>query len=501
MKKKRRLQRSDLLWLTAVGLLVLLQFWWLPGDSGSPDDTYSNTIEGKLGFFETLQGLSDAGVLPPVRRETEKLIPTEICTLVILGPDLYPNEDEQRELAEFVLNGGSFVFAPNWAEPTCSIPRLSIRTTHGFDGEETTATASGSSNSAGSPVASSPSGSAGNTPSESGASQSPLMAEADDQDSENTTGDSSGASSSSKPGASNSQDQTSPESLNDAVRQAIGKSPGTRPQDSSTVELEDSEDFDDVFNIQTSSDLVDGTVPWRTRATLDTGFTKPVVLVRSALQKVQAAAWNYGNGLVLVSASGDVFSNRAMLDESQAELAVRLIEFAHANHDAAATTPIVVSEFLNNSETYRGTSVLLSPALRSGTLQLLTIAVLAGWFGFHRFGPVKRDTSFERRSLTESASAVGNLFFRTRSGGEAVQSYLEYLKAQLKRSFGSGISIDSFQLIANRTGLEYRDIQQRIEKARNLSGASSTSASQAAGSIRDLAEILERLTGARDATT
>ena len=114
MKKKRRLQRSDTLWLSAVALLVLLQFWWLPGDPGTPDDSYSSTIEGKRGFFQTLEGLSEAGLLPPVRRETMQLIPNERCTLLILSPDRYPDEHEQQALADFLTSGGSLVFAPNW---------------------------------------------------------------------------------------------------------------------------------------------------------------------------------------------------------------------------------------------------------------------------------------------------------------------------------------------------------------------------------------------------
>ena len=136
--KKKRLQRSDSLWLTAVALLVLLQFWWLPGNPGTPDDTYSNTIEGKRGFFQTLETLSEAGMLPTVRRETERLVPDRRCTLVIVSPDRYPDEHEQQALSQFVLGGGSLVFAPNWTATDCSMPTLHIETEHKYLADEDT---------------------------------------------------------------------------------------------------------------------------------------------------------------------------------------------------------------------------------------------------------------------------------------------------------------------------------------------------------------------------
>ncbi|MEZ6063727.1 MAG: DUF4350 domain-containing protein [Planctomycetaceae bacterium] len=126
MKKPRRLQKSDTCWLLAAAALVLLQFWWLPGDPGTPDDSYSNAIEGKRGLFETLHDLSTAGVLPPVRRESNRLIPDGNATLLVLSPDRYPNTHEQSELATWVYNGGTLLFAPNWSNPDCSVFQLSI---------------------------------------------------------------------------------------------------------------------------------------------------------------------------------------------------------------------------------------------------------------------------------------------------------------------------------------------------------------------------------------
>ncbi|MCP4787950.1 MAG: DUF4350 domain-containing protein [Fuerstiella sp.] len=483
MKKKRRLQKSDVFWLTAVALLILLQFWWVPGDPGTPDDTFSNSIEGKRGFFQTLEDLSTADLFPPVRRELRQLVPDEPCTLVILSPDRYPNEHEQSDLTNFVINGGTLLFAPNWADPDCSISGLGIRTEYSdFDNNISVI----------SPVAQ-----AQPPVSTDGDSQAvepelaELMAEAPD------------APDVQPPATAPAGRVPSDKSANEILEDVINQNPTAPPRPSPQVsELADTNDLRNVGKFLTDSQLVEGSVPWQTRATMNT-VGKPTILVESSHGDVQAAAWAIGNGLVVVSASADVFSNRAMLDDAQAELAIRLAEYAHAHHAdrfASATTPVVIGEFLNASDAYRGTAVLMSPSLRSGTLQLITIAILAGWFGFHRFGPPKRINTSQRRSLTESAMAVGNLHFRTSSGGEAVHCYLEYMKTQLQKMFGSSLRLEDTKGIALRAGLEPDEVRNRIVNACSLDGVSSATASQAASTIRDLSELLDLLTGNRKKT-
>ncbi|HIF01178.1 MAG TPA: DUF4350 domain-containing protein [Planctomycetes bacterium] len=486
MKKKRRLQKSDVFWLTAVALLILLQFWWVPGDPGSPDDTYSNSIEGKRGFFQTLEDLAAADLFPPVRRESLQLIPKNPCTLVILSPDRYPNEYEQSDLADFVQNGGTLLFAPNWASPDCSIPRLSIQT-ESCDFDDNISVAS--------PVApaqpaASPEGGSEAVDSDS----AELMAEAPEAPAVQT--------SATVPDDRDESDRSANEILEEVFKQNPESLPQPNPNPQ-VSELADTNDLRNVGKFLTSSQLVKGSVPWQTRATMDTGSAEPVVLVEALHENVQAAAWPFGNGLVVVSASADVFSNRAMLDDAQAELAVRLVEYAHAHHAVqigSAATPVVICEFLNASDAYRGTAVLMSPTLRSGTLQLITIAILAGWFGFHRFGPAKRINTSQRRSLTESAMAVGNLHFRTSSGGEAVHCYIEYMKTQLQKMFGSSLRLDDTKVIALRAGLEPDEVEKRIVNAFRLDGASAATASQAASAIRDLSELLDLMTGNRKKT-
>ncbi len=499
-----------MLWLAAVALLVLLQFWWLPGDPGTPDDTYSSTIEGKRGFFQTLDRLSKAGLLPPVRRESAKLIPDEPCTLVVLSPDRYPDENEQAELTKFVYDGGSLVFAPNWTSPECHIRGLSIKTEREWFASEEIAVAPAPIT----PASSTPANGtpANGTPANGTSPPAKIGEPAMQAEAEEDSADAVPAPANPAPAVTPAQSQSRQnQSRNTPVDETLIRSPLEQTPISPPTpptEAADSSDADhltaDIAELEIESQLIPGTFPWRSHATLVDQGLRPVVLVQTTSGDVQAAAWQYAQGLVLASASSDVFSNRAMLDEAQAELAIRLIEYAHAHHiknsglhPRSDDPPIVVSEFLNASDAYRGTAVLMSPTLRSGTLQLITIALLAGWFGFHRFGPAKQDLSVQRRSLTESAAAVGNLHFRTGSGNEAVRNYVEYMKTQLQKMFGRSVHLTDTATIAARCGMEAADVERRVRRATVLANDRSGNTSQAADAIRDLSEILNRLQGIR----
>lgn len=467
MKTKKRLLKSDRLWLFAAVLLLLLQFWWLPGAPRTPDDTFSSTIAGQRGFFETLQALSEAGHLPAVERTTDLLVPEQPCTLIILSPDRYPNEYEQQELTRFVREGGNLLFAPNWVSPNCTISALRIETTETYFAEEDTV-----------------------TPTVVPASPAPSLQAEKEEDADDAT--SAGPSSVAQTPESKAESDDAPDNLQE-VQDAIARD-GTQPE--LITEFEETIEAT-VADLKTSSPLVEGSVKWRTRAGIQFFRTDPTVLVQTGAGTPQAATWDYGLGNVLLCASADIFSNRSMLFRREAELAVRLVERLHETHDHPPSTKIVVSEFLNASDSYQGTGVLMSPALRSGTLQLILLAVLAGWFGFHRFGPAQPDTAAERRTLTESASAVGNLFFRTHSGGEAVARYLDYVRSRIQEQFGSSVRLEDTKLIARRCGLEADDVRERVDQAIGLSGSRSTTPPQAATAIRQLSDVMKRLSGAR----
>lgn len=121
MKKKRRLQRSDRIWAGAALLLVLLQFWWLPGEDGSAADSYSATVDGKLALYRLA-----ARLFPRVEREAQRMLPEENCVMLVLGPDVYPTQQQQSELSAWVRGGGCLVFAPNLRQPQVQLPELGI---------------------------------------------------------------------------------------------------------------------------------------------------------------------------------------------------------------------------------------------------------------------------------------------------------------------------------------------------------------------------------------
>ena len=104
VKRKRKRWPSDGWWAAAVALLILLQFWWLPGAPESAGDSYSNTSDGKLGLYRVLSQL-----WPDVRRESDTWIPDDSRTILLIGPDRYPNPRELEKLRQFVRQGGALV--------------------------------------------------------------------------------------------------------------------------------------------------------------------------------------------------------------------------------------------------------------------------------------------------------------------------------------------------------------------------------------------------------
>lgn len=458
------------MWLTAVGLLILLQFWWLPGSPGTPDDSYSAAVGGKRGLYETLKVLSGDGLIAPVRRETDEFIPDDASTLLIIGPDRSPDEREERELASFVANGGRLLITPGWSVPGLNITALGVQTHDGGFSED-------SDEPVELPPATVPPEPADST------DQPQLTAEAEE--------DSTVPPEAARTPPSNEADDEVRSTENQSEAERVVRERSRVP---TAVESGNASELR-VASVQVTSPLMPDSVSWRTRAALSVTQPTAEVLVVTAQGVTQAASWSYGNGRVLVSASPDVFSNSSFLFPESAELAIRLIEHAHGSQPTDSDGLIVVSEYLNASDKYHGTAVLVSPSLRSGTLQLILTALLIGWFGFHRFGPVKHKTTLQRRSLEESATAVGNLQFRSGGGAEVVRSYLEYMAVQMRKRFGTSLRLEDAAGISARTGLPREEVATAIQNATQLSSSSSTSNSAAGAAVRQLSEILDRLTG------
>ena len=466
MKKKRRLLRSDTFWGLTAALLVLLQFWWLPGEDGSAADSYSTTVDGKLGLYRTLSQL-----FPRVDRDALLVVPEERACLVLTSPDRYPNDQEQSQLYEFVYSGGTLVFAPNWDDPECEMRLLGIHTTKRIWTDSTTVTPT-----------------------------TPLVVPT------TPAGDAKMPAESPKPGeiektldeteASDKNQISSPEEMLQKKTPGLTPAPGLDP---SQEEIEEFSTPGEIVNA--SSDLVDGSVEWNSSADLELpSYLATETLVTSTSDRVEVATWPMGNGRVVACSSPDIFSNRSMLYRDSRRLAVRLVErgYLHGRDNYSQNTPIVLSEYFNASDSYAQTGVLFSPSLRSGTLQLVLVAVLGIWLSFYRFGPAEEVSTLQRRSLTESAQAVGNLQYRLHDGGAVIRSYLEYIRSQLRRRYGSSVRLDQVESLANRAGMDVDEVRTRLTEAQTLAETAQLSPDKTASSLRWLASFQSRLTGNRD---
>ena len=477
MKKKRRLLQSDTFWGLAAAVLVLLQFWWLPGEDGSAADSYSTTIDGKLGLFRTLSEL-----FPRVERDAISVVPKTSAALLIIAPDRYPNDTEERELYQFVYNGGELLFAPNWFEPKFSLPSLGIELSPRSCTEST-----------GTPVVPVP----GATPT----APAEAIPSADASPAEPAPGNAGGAIGSGTAGGISEEDSDAEARQGGSAQ--MGPNYGGTPVPPTTLPADES--LDSITRgeeVTATSELAEGSVKFRSTAQLELpDHFDPESLVVSATGVVEAATWPMGSGRIVVCSSPDIFSNRSLLDKDARRLAVRLVERC-VLHDsggyAVDDDSIVLSEYFNASDAFQQTGILFSPTLRIGTLQLLLVAVLGIWLAFHRFGPATEVTTQQRRSLTESAQAVGNLQYRLHDGGAVIRSYLEYMRSKLRHRYGSLLRLDDADAIANRSGMNRTEISDKLREANAMAESAQLSSAKAAAMLRWLSKLQQRLAGTRE---
>lgn len=479
MKKKRRLLQSDTFWGVAAALLVLLQFWWLPGEDGSAADSYSTTVDGKLGLYRTLSQL-----FPQVNREAMKVTPTLPATVILVAPDRYPSEKEQQQLYEFVYGGGDLLFAPNWMSyewatldeppPEVSLPSLGIHLKYRSNSTLAAAMLAAATP----PGSTTPANPETLTPDSSPSSEP--ASPADTQSATTTVPDAEG-SSTTEPSATNAP----------STNGTTVVSPGEEKEDRGVA-------------VHASSSLVTDDVDFQSTAELQVpSHLTTETLLTSADGTVEAATWQLGAGRVLVCSSADLFSNRAMLFKGSRRLAVRFVERCAAREEDEYASnnqqpTIVISEYFNASDSFQNTGILFSPTLRIGTLQLLLVAILGIWMAFHRFGPAMYVTSSQRRSLTESAQAVGNLQYRLADGGIVIRSYLDYMTSRLRRRYGSLLRLDQAEQIANRAGMSVDEVRAQLHEAQLMAESGQLSSAKTAAMLRWLARLQQRLEGIRE---
>lgn len=478
MKKNRRLSRSDVTWITVAVLLVLLQFWWIPGDNGSATDSYSNAVDGKLGVYRVLSAL-----FPEVRRETGRLIPQQPSVLLLAGADRSPSEAEQMELSRFVNDGGCLIFAPGYDSPETSLAPLQISTSRRPDAElnAQVTSAIGTNPVVGpDPAAGSGSSENGDVPTDGGPEEL--------QDEAGST-----TASATPPVSDGQVDSGTTESTTSGVSGPAAQiGPAVTPPGALRRSM----------LLTAESSLVEGSIRFYSRAIVNTEGEGWETLVTDEAGGVQVAVRRHGRGCIVVSASPDVFSNRSLLQPLNSRMVVRLVERGMRAESTAAGTltvgmPVVISEYLNASDSYRSVGALLSPALRPATLQILLVAILGIWLSFYRFGPARNRMTGQRRTLSESAEAVGNLQYQLNDGGTVVRGYLEYVSNQLRRRHGSLVRLDDTDGIVARTGMSADEIRRELADIRTLASAERVAPVSAARAVRWLCRLQQRLSGIR----
>lgn len=240
-----------------------------------------------------------------------------------------------------------------------------------------------------------------------------------------------------------------------------------------------------------ATDLIPNSTVWRSNAWLE--FDDPdewtVLVTADGRPQVAVTEYEYGGSFV-ICASDEVFSNAAMTDPDQALLAFRILE------QAPSLGITYFDETLNSSGVPKIVGLLFEPQIRPLTLQFVLIAILFGWLGSRRFGPVHVDLRRRRRSIVEHAQALGNLYFRSRSGGDAIQYQHEYFKLQLHAMYGPGFRVDDPDVVARQARLKPENVQllyKQIQLAMSRHREGKLSNSDAAKVLRKLTKVLARI--------
>ena len=129
----------------------------------------------------------------------------------------------------------------------------------------------------------------------------------------------------------------------------------------------------------------------------------------------------------------------------------------------------MLSEYFNASDSYAQTGVLFSPSLRIGTLQLVLVAVLGIWLAFYRFGPAQDVSTLQRRSLTESAQAVGNLQYRLNDGGAVIRELSRIHPQSVAPTLRQHCASGSAGGTGHRAGMDVDEVRGRLAEAQALS--------------------------------
>ncbi len=228
--------------------------------------------------------------------------------------------------------------------------------------------------------------------------------------------------------------------------------------------------------------MADPNFTWKTEGAIDAPDSE--VLVKSG-DRPQAARIRYGAGTIVLSASDFIFSNAALFerDKRNGLLAVKLLEAAGASDD------VLFDESLNATGTPRVVGVLLDPALRPTTVQLVVILVIFGWRGNRRFGGLLPKASPARHDVADHTNSLGNLYYKAHHSKGVLREYLEQLRTELRLRYSAGHEKRALASIAQKAQLPVEDVQQMLTEADAAIRKPKLTRREAAAVIRKLAHL------------
>ncbi|MDB4614373.1 DUF4350 domain-containing protein [bacterium] len=427
--------KAEVGWLTGLAVIVLLSFYWVPGDRNTADDTFSAATNGKKAIYR-----ASGRLLPQtVRRSVDELVPpADTDTLVMLGPARYPDGNEWKALYEWIGLGHTLVFAARFDDPAVRpIPRMGFEIVP-FEIDKM----KGRKKKTNAPP--------------------PVIVQ-------DTT-----------PETDSVEDETSA----DQIQQAEANPATNTPQNVPVVSSDDDDTDDERV---ASGPLVEGAVSWRSRGRIlpTDGYRSTTLL--SCDGEPCVVVRHIGSGKLVVVSSDYVFSNRALLENSRNQQTAWRVLNAEA-----IDGPVYFDETMNESGTPQTFGLLFNARMRPFTLQLLLATVLFGWWGSRRFGPIARHQDATRRDIREHAVALGQLHYNVKAGGQALKNTYDRFKADMRLT---SIAAESHAaVLAARSGMTedaVADVLNRVSFGMNYHGRLPNS--EAAGLIKSIAEIRERI--------
>ncbi len=183
---------------------------------------------------------------------------------------------------------------------------------------------------------------------------------------------------------------------------------------------------------------------WMTGNELSGPAAEPILLWEDSIQAIRQP---YGQGMLVVVACDDIFSNEALTYGDNHLLAMRLLEAAGPSRS------VVFDEYLNASGAPKMLAILFDTRFRPLTLQCILLLVLYCWWRSHRFGPYLPESIAPRRNIVAHTDTVGNLIFRQRDAAHPLKIYLRQLVGELRLREHRGNERRVLEPIAMRMGM------------------------------------------------